>query len=83
MERRIKEVVILAIRAEDMTADDIGDDLPLFESDGLGLDSVDALEVAVELERAFDVVLPDDDRSVFRSVRTLADHIRGALEAAS
>lgn len=79
LKERIKQVIIDALMLEDMGPDDIEDDAPLF-GEGLGLDSVDALELAIELERAFGVKIPDDEqsRSIFASVSSLATFIEGA-----
>jgi acyl carrier protein len=65
---------------------DIADDVPLF-GDGLGLDSVDALELVLELERQFDVKISDDQlgRQVLRSVNTivaLIEQTKGQIPAA-
>lgn len=79
---RVKEALIRAAMLEDIGPDDIGDDDPLFGEGGLDLDSVDAIELAVELERAFNLRLPDgeDRRDIYASVRTIAAylHTRGA-----
>lgn len=78
LRRRIKEIIVESLHLEGTAPDDIGDDLPLF-GEGLGLDSVDALELAMGLEDAFDVKLPEDreSRAIFRSVNTLAAWIEG------
>lgn len=69
---RIKKVIIDSLGLEGMTPDDIGDDEPLF-GDGLGLDSVDALELMVVLEKDFGVEIDDEelDPEVFASVSSL------------
>ena len=79
LKERIKTVIIEALMLEELTPADIEDGAPLF-GEGLGLDSVDALELAIELERAFGVKIPDDEqsRSIFASVSTLATFIEGA-----
>lgn len=66
------ESLMLQIRPED-----IGDDTPLFSPDGLALDSIDALELAVALEKRFGVKIPNAEtaRAVFQSARTIAGHI--------
>ena len=73
---QIKKLIVEALLIEDMEPEGIADDLPLF-GEGLGLDSVDALELAVEIERVFGVTFPEADRSreVFQNVDTLADYI--------
>ncbi len=72
----IKKLIIEALMIEDMEPGEIGDDMVLF-GDGLGLDSVDALELAVEIERVYGVTFPEASRSreVFQNVRSLAAYI--------
>lgn len=63
---------------EDVKPEDIKDDEPLFV-EGLGLDSIDALELALALHKEFGVKTAAEDernREIFRSVRSLADFIR-------
>ena len=73
---QIKQMIIDALRIEDMQPDDIETDAPLF-GDGLGLDSIDALQLVVAMEKDFGVVVPDaaTGTRVFASVRTMAEHI--------
>jgi acyl carrier protein len=61
---------------QDVTAEQIEDEAPLFGT-GLGLDSIDALELVVMLEKHYGIVIKDieEGRPAFRSVRTLADFI--------
>ncbi len=72
----IKQLIIDVLMIENKTPDAIDNAAPLF-GEGLGLDSVDALELAMELEDAFGVTLPDNDatREVFASVNSLAAYI--------
>lgn len=72
LKARLKQVIVDALML-DVATDDIEDTAPLFGG-GLGLDSVDALELAVEFERVFGVRIPDDEasRRVFASVESLA-----------
>ena len=57
--------------------EDIGDDLPLFGPDGLGLDSIDALELVVSLEKQFGVTVPNSEaaRQALTSVNSIHDYI--------
>jgi len=74
LETELKEFIISALALEDITASEIESEAPLFGT-GLGLDSVDALELGVGLQKRFGVKLdPKDDstRQHFRSVRSLA-----------
>jgi len=74
LKRRLKELLIERLKFDDMTPDDIADDDPLFEG-GLGLDSIDALEIVVMLESEFGIKVKNENsaRLFFRSVNTLAD----------
>ena len=72
----IKEKIIESLKLQDVTPDQIGDDDPLF-GEGLGLDSIDALELVVMLEKHYGIVITDieEGRPAFQSVRALADFI--------
>jgi acyl carrier protein len=72
----IKEKIISALNLEDMSPDDIQDDDALF-GDGLGLDSIDALELIVMLDKDYGIKLsdPKEGRNIFRSVQTMAEYI--------
>jgi acyl carrier protein len=73
---QVKQLIISALRIEGMTTADIETDAPLF-GEGLGLDSIDALQLVVAMEKEYGVVVPDaaTGTKVFRSVRTMAEHI--------
>ena len=75
---RIKTVIIESLGLEGMTTDEIGDDMPLFGEEGLGLDSVDALELMVVLEKDFGVQIDSEevDPEVFATVSSLERFIR-------
>jgi acyl carrier protein len=72
----VKQLIIDALRIEGMTPADIDADAPLF-GEGLGLDSIDALQLVVAMEKQFGVVVPDaaTGSTVFQSVRTMAAYI--------
>lgn len=72
----LKAQIIEALNFEDMKPSDIDADAPLF-GDGLGLDSIDALELIVLMERNYGIKLSDPKmgKEIFRSVRTMADYI--------
>ena len=74
--QELKQKIIDALKLQDVTPDQIDDDAPLFGT-GLGLDSIDALELVVLLEKEYGIVIKDieEGRPAFRSVRTLADFI--------
>ena len=73
LKHKLKELLIERLKFEDMTPDDIGDDDPLFAG-GLGLDSIDALEIVVMLETEFGIKVKNESsaRDYFRSISTLA-----------
>jgi len=72
----LKEQLIEALNLEDTTPADIDTDAPLF-GDGLGLDSIDALEIIILVDKRYGVKLANsaEARPVFRSVRTLAEYV--------
>jgi len=80
LRRKLKELLIDRLKFEDMTADDIGDDEPLFAG-GLGLDSIDALEIVVMLESEFGIKVRNETsaREHFRSVASLAGFVEQRL----
>jgi acyl carrier protein len=71
----IKQAIIRSLRLP-LTVDDIGDSTPLF-GDGLGLDSIDVLELVIEIERSFGATIRDEQTGmdVLRSVDTIAAFI--------
>lgn len=76
LKHRLKELLIERLKFEDMTPEDIGDDDALFEG-GLGLDSIDALEIVVMLESEFGLKIKNESsaRESFRSIATLAQFV--------
>ena len=73
----IKELIIEALVLEDISAAEIETDAPLFV-EGLGLDSIDALELALALEERYGVTIeedPEKNQELFASVRCLADFV--------
>jgi acyl carrier protein len=80
LKRRLKELLIERLKFEDMTPDDIPDDDPLFAG-GLGLDSIDALEIVVMLESEFGIKVKNEGsaRDSFRSISTLAEFVGSKL----
>ena len=73
---KVKQMIIDSLRIEDMSPDEIETDAPLF-GEGLGLDSIDALQLVVAMEKEFGVVVPDaaTGTTVFASVRSMAEYI--------
>ena len=73
---KLKSEIIEVLNLEDVKPEDIETDAPLF-GDGLGLDSIDALELIVLLEKNYGIKIedPKEGRKIFESVRTMADYI--------
>ena len=74
--QRLKELMISELML-DMTAEDIGDDTPLFGPAGIGLDSVDALQLVVMFEKHFGFKLADQGQAkrMLQSVNTIAEAV--------
>lgn len=72
----LKKQIVAQFNLKKLKPEDIGNDEPLFV-EGLGLDSIDALELIVLLQQEYKVKLanPEDGPKVFRSVNTMADYI--------
>jgi acyl carrier protein len=76
-QRELAELIVSALNLEGVGAAEIDPDAPLF-GDGLGLDSIDALELALEISKRYGVQLKADDednKRIFASLRALSDHI--------
>ena len=82
LRREVKDLLASGLRLQ-IAPGDIPDDAPTF-GEALGLDSIDALEIVLELQRSFGVVVSDEQmgQRVLRSVRTIADFIQSSREAA-
>lgn len=76
LELELKQKIIKVLNLEDMTPDDIETDAPLF-GEGLGLDSIDVLEIIVLLEKKYGIKLanPAEGKGIFRSIATIADYV--------
>ena len=77
IETKLKETIVAALDLEDLSPGDIQTEVPLF-GEGLGLDSIDALELGMAGKKAFGVTFSSDaaeNRKVFYSVKTLADYV--------
>lgn len=82
MENELKQLIINALDLEDMNIDDIDSEEPLF-NEGLGLDSIDALELGLAIRKKYNVRVDADDEEVvkiFASVASLAKFIKSQLE---
>jgi acyl carrier protein len=73
----LKEKLILGLNLEDISAQEIEDDMALFGDDGLGLDSVDAIELTLIIEREFGVKITNmaDAESIFANAASLCKYI--------
>ena len=73
---QLKNQIIEVLNLEDMTPEDIDAEAPLF-GDGLGLDSIDALELIVLLEREYGIKLsnPTEGKQIFKSIASIADYV--------
>lgn len=74
--RELKDEIIEALNLEEMTADDIDENEHLF-GEGLGLDSIDALELIVLLEKKYGIKLADpaEGKKIFTNVAAIADYV--------
>ena len=81
---QIKEMLVKNLMLQ-VTPEQIGDELPLFGPDGLGLDSIDALELVVSMEKTFGVGVPNSDvaAKALRTVNTIHDYILEKRAAAA
>lgn len=76
LKRELKERIIEVLNLEDIAVEDILDNDPLF-GDGLGLDSIDALELIVLMDKEYGIKLsdPKEGKSIFQSIETMAQYI--------
>lgn len=85
LEQEIKELIVTALSLEDLKPQDIETEAPLFV-EGLGLDSIDALELGLALQKRYGVSLSanaEESRRHFRSVATLAQFVAASRAAAT
>lgn len=78
VEQEVKEFIISTLKLEDISPDDIAPEAPLF-GEGLGLDSVDALELGVALQKCYNIKIDsksEESRAHLGSVRSLAALVR-------
>ena len=77
LKEELKAKIIEQLNLEDVSVEDIADDDALF-GDGLGLDSIDALELIVMLDKDYGIRLsdPKEGRKIFESVQVMADYIQ-------
>ena len=77
LKEELKGKMIEALNLEDIVITDLEDDAPLFGEDGLGLDSIDALELIVLLEKNYGIKIsdPKEGKNIFKSVNVMADYV--------
>ena len=82
IEQQLANILVEVLDLEDVNAEDINPEAPLFGSeraDSLGLDSIDALEISLAIAKNYEVQLKADDdnnKSIFESLRSLSDYIQ-------
>ena len=78
LKEELKGKIIDALNLEDIVVTDLEDDAPLFGEDGLGLDSIDALELIVLLEKNYGIKIsdPKEGKNIFKSVNVMADYVQ-------
>jgi len=76
VKRKLKEILVSGLRLHDVAPESIADDQAIFV-DGLGLDSIDALELVVLIEEHFGIAIPDEEigRAAFASINALAEFV--------
>lgn len=74
---QLKKQIIEVLNLEDIRPEDIDENAPLFGNEGLGLDSIDALELIVLMEKNYGIRLqdPNQGKEIFKSVAVMADYI--------
>ena len=83
LKQRIKSMMVENLMLQ-VTADEIGDETPLFGPEGLGLDSVDALQIVVALDKGFGLKIRDPEvaRQILRNVNSIAKAVQDHQTAA-
>ena len=74
---KLKKEIIEVLNLEDIKPEDIDENAPLFGEEGLGLDSIDALELIVLMEKNYGIKLkdPNEGKEIFKSINVMADYI--------
>lgn len=78
LETNLKAQIIEQLNLEELDLQDFGNDTPLFGDEGIGLDSIDALELIVLMEKDYNLKIanPEDGSKIFQTVNTMANFIR-------
>ena len=76
--KELKELLVESLSLEDIEPQNIEDDEPLFDENGVGLDSLDGVEVVVMLQRHYGLDVKDmqKGKEIFQSINTLADYVK-------
>lgn len=76
--KQLKEHIKEALNLEDLSVEEFDDEAPLFGDDGIGLDSIDALEIIVLLEKNYGIRLANatEGKGVFKNVKTIAEYVQ-------
>jgi acyl carrier protein len=77
LEKEVAQLIVESLNLEEVKPDEIDPDAPLFR-EGLGLDSIDALELALAISKKYGFKLQSDDKQnseIFRSLRALTQHV--------
>lgn len=74
---KLKNEIIEVLNLEEVKPEDIDENAPLFGAEGLGLDSIDALELIVLMEKNYGIKLqdPNQGKEIFKSINVMADYI--------
>lgn len=80
LELKVCKMIIERLGLDDVVAEEVDFNAPIFssyddEEEGLGLDSVDALEIVVGLNEEFGVKVSDEDMAIFKNIRTIAEFV--------
>jgi acyl carrier protein len=75
---KLKQEIIEVLNLEELTPEDIDENAPLFGVEGIGLDSIDVLELIVLMQNNYDIKItdPNQGEKIFTSVNTMAEYIR-------
>lgn len=81
IEEEIKNMIFERLRIDYIKKEEVDNDAPIFasfdsEGEGLGLDSVDALELVVGLKEKYGLEISDEEMGIFQSISTIADYVR-------
>ncbi|MFX0548186.1 phosphopantetheine-binding protein [Hathewaya histolytica] len=84
LKKEVLEMIIDELGLEDINVEEVNYDAPLFMSideneEGLGLDSVDALEIVVGIKKKYKLKITDEDKNVLKSISTIAEYVHSHM----